>query len=437
MFNLRNGLIKPAKKVYYHMAQIASDADTRMKPFAIYCIIGYPLYYLINIYILGNVTYESIIPRLIIGILALLILLKDRWPKRWRFLLPACWYVFLLYSLPFFLTFMTLKNHGSTGWVLNLLAITMLLALLTDWISYIFLLVSGLLLASVVYYLTTPGPFVYIPGNLRLEDIFSTFAASLIMIIVLSHKREKMEEEKLHTILAVATSIAHELRTPLASIEVGGGALDETLPPLIDGYNAALTNRLIDYSLVPSQLEGLLRIPKNIQSEINSALLVIDLLLMNVRTRGVQTRDDVFLMSDCVSSALKRYPFKGSQLSKVHWTHDTDFTVRGDQELMVYVLFNLFKNALYFIAKAMKGEIWIELSEDGKYSSLIFKDTGIGVSEEDLPNVFSRFFSKNTHHGTGLGLSFCKMVVEAHKGKIRCEAVEGEYTAFILSFPKK
>ena len=76
------------------------------------------------------------------------------------------------------------------------------------------------------------------------------------------------------------------------------------------------------------------------------------------------------------------------------------------------------------------------LEEAETASVFCFRDTGLGIAEEDLPHIFERFFSKDTHHGSGIGLSFCKTVVEAHGGSIECQTKRGEYTLFIMRFPR-
>lgn len=63
-----------------------------------------------------------------------------------------------------------------------------------------------------------------------------------------------------------------------------------------------------------------------------------------------------------------------------------------------------------------------------------FRDSGTGISADILPKIFDLFFSQ-THHGSGIGLAFCKIVMESYGGKIECKSAEGEFTEFILSFP--
>ncbi|WP_230306269.1 ATP-binding protein, partial [Legionella pneumophila] len=95
---------------------------------------------------------------------------------------------------------------------------------------------------------------------------------------------------------------------------------------------------------------------------------------------------------------------------------------------------NLIKNALYVIAMAQRGEINIWTESGDKYHYLYFKDTAKGMSKQQLNRLFNHFYT-TTFMGTGIGLSFCKLVMNAFGGDIVCESKEGEYTLFILSFP--
>ncbi|ARG98815.1 histidine kinase [Legionella micdadei] len=101
---------------------------------------------------------------------------------------------------------------------------------------------------------------------------------------------------------------------------------------------------------------------------------------------------------------------------------------------MQHVLFNLLKNALYVIATAQKGEITIWTEKRDKFNTLYFKDSAIGMSSQQLSKLFNHFYT-TTFMGTGIGLSFCKLVMNRFGGDIRCDAKEGCYTQFLLSFP--
>src|SRR5262249_5754899 len=138
----------------------------------------------------------------------------------------------------------------------------------------------------------------------------------------------------------------------------------------------------------------------------------------------------------CVESGIAEYGFPIGDKKKIDATGVQDFIFYGDENLVKHIFFNLLKNALYFIEKAGKGEIKIWTTENVDYNQVYFKDTGPGIDKEKLPHIFEKFFTSDTHHGTGIGLAFCKLVMEAIGGSIQCESEIGQYTQFILNFPK-
>ena len=105
------------------------------------------------------------------------------------------------------------------------------------------------------------------------------------------------------------------------------------------------------------------------------------------------------------------------------------------------VLMNLLVNARQ--AMASGGTIWIRLTHDAASNTvdLMIRDNGGGIAPEKLPRIFDRYFTTKSgpdasgKGGTGLGLSFCRDVIEAHHGRIRVESTVGKGTAFTLKLP--
>jgi signal transduction histidine kinase len=98
----------------------------------------------------------------------------------------------------------------------------------------------------------------------------------------------------------------------------------------------------------------------------------------------------------------------------------------------------LLKNAFKIIYEEGKGKITISFKQTQENNQLIFTDTAKGISKDLLPTIFDIFVTQDqTHKGAGLGLAFCKMVMQAYGGKITCKSQKGKYTTFILSFPKE
>jgi signal transduction histidine kinase len=137
-----------------------------------------------------------------------------------------------------------------------------------------------------------------------------------------------------------------------------------------------------------------------------------------------------------IQDALARFPFHRSQEGKVTLSVATDFAFRGSRILFTYVIFNLLKNSFYAIDEAGGGEIVIFLSRVDDQNTIRFRDTGTGIAPDVLPNIFNEFFSsKRSGVGTGIGLSFCKRVIEGFGGTITCESRKGDFTEFILCLP--
>jgi two-component system OmpR family sensor kinase len=108
----------------------------------------------------------------------------------------------------------------------------------------------------------------------------------------------------------------------------------------------------------------------------------------------------------------------------------------GDSERLAQVITNLLTNAITYNKE--NGEVRIE--GEAKDGSVILRvsDTGLGISAEDLPRVFDRFYradSSRTSGNTGLGLAISKAIVEAHGGQIEVNSEPGQGSAFIVRLP--
>lgn len=246
-------------------------------------------------------------------------------------------------------------------------------------------------------------------------------------------------EERIGTIRLLGMSVAHELRTPLRAISASAVGTLNKLPSLLAVFKKA-TEQGIEVpdeypQLYPRDIVLLEGILKNIELETEFAFAVIDMLLINGNLSKINK--DKFTrchISTCIQNALSRYTFKPDE-KKLIECKDGDFTFYGDTLLIEHVLFNLIKNALYFLKRAGKGTIQIWIEHDKEKNKLHFKDTGTGIKADILPHIFDQFFSTESN-GTGIGLAFCKLVMESMDGSIKCFSKEGEYTEFVLTFPQ-
>jgi PAS domain S-box-containing protein len=256
-------------------------------------------------------------------------------------------------------------------------------------------------------------------------------------ITELKHTQDKLRnvEDRLADMLSLIASIAHELRTPLTAIKFGISGIKDYLPALVNAYEVAKEHNLDVEPIQSTHLQILSSVFDNIQSEVSYSETIINMILMNMKQQGVSTANlKKYLMGECIEEAIYRYPFKLNEKKLIICSSEEDFYFFGDKTVMVHILFNLLKNALYYIQAAKKGtiEIWCEKKADK--NMLYFKDTGKGIPDDVLPKLFEKFYT-TTHHGTGLGLAFCKMVMTSFGGSISCTSEYGKFTQFEMIFP--
>jgi signal transduction histidine kinase len=113
-------------------------------------------------------------------------------------------------------------------------------------------------------------------------------------------------------------------------------------------------------------------------------------------------------------------------------------TVRGDRHRLRQVLLNLADNAVKY--NQLGGAVNVELRGAGAGMALTIENTGPGISAENLPKVFNRFFRGDASHsdaveGSGLGLSIVQWIVEAHDGAIRIDSRPGGPTTATVHLP--
>ena len=278
-----------------------------------------------------------------------------------------------------------------------------------------------------VDYLCNYGVQFYPPGVLFVAVSLGLIAQAMVRHNLLADPME------------VAATIAHEMRTPLATIRNQSRVLAKCLPDLLAGYQYAVEHRHIEPMLQPAQLNYLSKLTQHIEAEISRSNFIVDMMLASARA-GTLNRNDFanHSIKKCVDEALACYPFESSMRDKVIVKAAEDFTFFGSDVLLVYVLYNLFKNALHAIKSAGRGEVEIAFFTQGNSKQLLVTDTGAGIPDDVLPHVFEPFYStRHNGGGTGMGLAFCQRVITAFGGKIHCESQAGRYTRFSVLFPQR
>lgn len=393
-----------------------------VKTFGAFGVINFPVFYLLWNYVFQE-EYKGFIMRFIAFAFCFFLLFIDGWPEKLKRYIPVYWYLTILYCFPIFGTYMFCEHHTSHTWHTNVLLGIFWLVLVADWLTYIVILPIGIVIGWVLYYLV--NGFIQINMD-NIGGSLINYGWAVVIATVFTRNKEIFQEERLNSMKMLAGTIAHEMRTPLSTMSMIGMGLRNSITDL---FERAKNKQPIE----PDPF--LLNVPEQIESTARSAFTIIDMILMNLKDVSQAEVSTILSMEKCVTESLKAYPLSEQESLLIHCDLKDNFEFKGNETLFKHILFNLLKNALYYVKAADKGGIFIVTHQTATENILIFKDTGLGMPATMVPYVFDRFYSK-TQHGTGIGLAFCKSVMESFGGKITCTAEEGIHTTFILSFPK-
>ena len=115
------------------------------------------------------------------------------------------------------------------------------------------------------------------------------------------------------------------------------------------------------------------------------------------------------------------------EAERITVNYENDFSYQGSKTYIKHAIFNLIKNSFKYAGKDAVISIWF------KSNALYFMDNGKGIAATQLPNIFDKFYTSSSS-GTGIGLSFVKMVMESIGGTVSCSSVERLFTKFRLGF---
>ena len=221
--------------------------------------------------------------------------------------------------------------------------------------------------------------------------------------------------EKAQIVSKMSEGIAHHMGTPLASMLLRVQMMKEDIADLQDSANFKEKLDSVEKQIFYGQkvMQRMLKFASKPKSEVSP---------VNIKT-----------LLDEITEILKPICLKTATSIDLKVNDDVD--VLGDSDMLELVLSDISMNALD--AMPGGGKLKIKVSADKKQNCLIqFKDTGMGIPKEILPQVFEPFFStKPSGKGTGLGLSVAKRIIHDHEGKIQIKSVEGKGTEVKITLP--
>lgn len=261
------------------------------------------------------------------------------------------------------------------------------------------------------------GPAPTEPGS-----VLAPLAAVLLFASYIAARFEAQRAEVDRLKDELLSTVSHELRTPLTSIRGAlgllkggaGGALEPSGQELVE-IGSRNTEQLL--SLISDLLDT--------QRLASGAMKLefVDLELGPLVKRAVQSSQVL---------ALEKQLDLGFQGPGV------PLQVHGDALRLQQVVVNLLSNAVKF--SEVGGAVEVELRGVGRSAVLSVRDSGAGIPDDFASRVFERFSqadgsASRSHPGSGLGLSICRMLVEAHDGQISFESEVGRGTVFRVRLP--
>lgn len=234
----------------------------------------------------------------------------------------------------------------------------------------------------------------------------------------LQHQNQILrEKDRLRT--NFINNISHELRTPLSSV-------------------LGFSNMLISNKNIPEKEER--EIAKQIYEAANRlSNLITDFLEISkidsdtwaINSETTDIGELIKKSIDEFSSLNKNYKIKYEIASNYP-------LIKTDPRLLRQVIDNLLSNAIKYSLK--NKNISVELLNNEKEIIISIIDNGVGISNEELPKIFNRFFRSDNEEikdisGTGLGLAICKSITESLSGKIEVESTIGKGSKFTLILP--
>jgi signal transduction histidine kinase len=215
-------------------------------------------------------------------------------------------------------------------------------------------------------------------------------------------------------------NVSHDLRTPLTRLR-GTAEMALAAPPDAERCRDALAETIEEADRVLVMLTTLMDI-----SEAESGVMKLDrapVALVEIVERAVDLYRDV---ADA----------KGVTLAAAGGGAGGP-TVTADRTRLEQVAANLIDNAIKYTTRG--GRVEVEVGRDGGAAWLRVRDTGPGITPDELPRIWERLFrgdSSRAERGLGLGLSLVKAIVETHGGEVSVESEPGRGSTFIVTLPE-
>jgi two-component system CAI-1 autoinducer sensor kinase/phosphatase CqsS len=394
-----------------------------MKGLGLFTLVGHPLFWWVWASWVPQ-PYENLALRLFTASLGLLLINKKVSSDPASRLSGQVFTAVIWFELPFLFSWMYLCNGGNSAWLASVAAMILTYYFVTDWrIATIGLTVAALI-AWVLFVFFGPAVPPLSPQHMLADGVVMSFCVSMGLLLGVSSANLR-REHLAHTLTTMGI-MAHELRTPLATMSLIGDAVRDTAADT----DQAPGQKLDNFEKLATRLHMLVR---NMNHQ-------IDTQIANARLMRLPGHKEAVSAGELVREAVNNYPFRSiRERDSVQVQVRRDFMFEGSHPLFAQVIDNLMKNALRSLAAAstasQPGDLVIEVGTLHNRGRIVMTDRGIGIDPDLQPRIFEPFFSTNQGTGHGLGLAFCQRVVQSANGFIRVKSEPARGAVFTIELP--
>lgn len=400
---------------------ILHPSNTRLVWISLFTVLGHLYFFLVWRYGLPQ-PYEHAGVRLLMAALGLMYLMpllgreKDISSRRSGLLFSLATWI----QLPCFFSWMYWMNQCNGVWLASASAMVLIYFHATDWRLASVGLFTGTGLGWALAQASLPqAP----PSPLPTEHVVVLLFA-LFMGLMLGFSGANLRRSRLLNTLSTMGVMAHELRTPLASVNL----------------MAEVLRNLADPDLPQDKRLKMNDLAARLQNLVQAMNRQIDTQISNAQLQRLPREQVPVMAASLVGEVVAEYPFKtAKERACVQLRIEQDFCFLGSRSLFCQVLSNLLKNALHALAAGGQsrtvGDIRLEVLVLEGRGRIAVSDKGIGVPADQLRRIFEPFFSSQSGAGSGLGLTFCKTVVEGSRGTIRVHSEYGLGATFSIDLP--
>lgn len=212
------------------------------------------------------------------------------------------------------------------------------------------------------------------------------------------------------------SDISHQLKTPIAALNIYNGLLEDTEDISSIREFAARSEQELDR--METLVQNLLKITK-----LDAKAIIIE-----------KKQENLW---DIIDEIRQHFQFRTLKEKKIMTIKGSDTTTLFcDRDWMIEAITNIVKNALDHMESGC--HVSVQWNSNPAAIQISITDNGCGIHPEDIHHIFKRFyrsrFSKDTQ-GIGLGLPLAKAIIEAHEGTLTADSIDGYGSTFVISFP--